>query len=196
MISLLRGPVVAVRASALVIDVGGVGFSVSVTPTQALQASHGAEITLHTTLIVREDDLSLVGFGTESELQVFDLLRGVSGVGPKSALGVLSALSPDQIALAVANEDDAVFRKVSGIGPKTAKLIILQLTGKMLAPAKTPELPKKSPVRESVLQALIGLGWNERTAEEALDRVSSEGTQANSEGTLLRAALAELGPKR
>ena len=82
---------------------------------------------------MREDDLSLFGFATRAELEVFDLLRGVSGVGPKSALGVLSTLSPDEIARAVAVEDDAPFRKVSGIGPKTAKLIAVSLQGKLAA---------------------------------------------------------------
>ena len=95
----------------------------------------GQEASLHTALIVREDDLSLFGFETRAELEVFDLLRGVSGVGPKSALGVLATLSPDDIARAVAAEDDAPFRKVSGIGPKTAKLIAVSLQGKLLAPA-------------------------------------------------------------
>ncbi len=85
-------------------------------------------------MVVREDSLTLFGFGTRDELDVFDLLIGVTGVGPKSALGVLSALSPEQVAEAVQRDDDAVFRKVSGIGPKTAKLITVSLAGKLVAP--------------------------------------------------------------
>ncbi len=86
---------------------------------------------MHTALVVREDDLSLYGFAEADELAVFDLLRGVSGVGPKSAMGVLAAMSPAELAQAVSLEDDGAFRRVSGIGPKTAKLIVVSLAGKL-----------------------------------------------------------------
>src|SRR5690606_21348703 len=98
------------------------------------------EATVHTALVVREDELSLYGFESTEALAVFDLLRGVSGVGPKSAMNVLGVLTPAQLAAAVAAEDDAAFRKVSGVGPKTAKLIILSLAGKLAAvSAPAPE---------------------------------------------------------
>ena len=129
---------------------------------------------------------------------MFDLLRGVSGVGPKSALGVLATLSPDQIASAVATEDDAPFRKVSGIGPKTAKLIVVSLAGKILAPnsgvsfAPTPA----NSTSQNVVAALVGLGWNERVAIQAVDEVVESATEdgALPVPALLRLALARLGP--
>ena len=136
-ISSLRGRVLSAGGNSIVIEVGGVGFHVNTTPAHALASREGSEASVHTTLIVREDALTLFGFGTRDELDVFDLLIGVTGVGPKSALGVLSALSPEQVAEAVQRDDDAVFRKVSGIGPKTAKLITVSLAGKLVAPAAT-----------------------------------------------------------
>ena len=132
MISSVRGTVLAAVGTTVVIEVGGVGLNVQVTPQHALSLRVGSEATVRTALIVREDDLSLYGFSEADELTVFDLLRGVTGVGPKSAMGVLAAMSPGEIAQAVAVEDDAAFRKVSGIGPKTAKLIVVSLAGKLL----------------------------------------------------------------
>ena len=133
MISSLRGRVLTAAGSSVVIEVGGVGFHVNTTPALALASREGDEIAVHTSLIVREDALTLFGFASRDELDVFELLIGVTGVGPKSALGVLSALSPEQVAAAVQADDDAVFRKVSGIGPKTAKLITVSLAGKLVA---------------------------------------------------------------
>ena len=131
MISSVRGTVLQVGTSRVVVEVGGVGLDIVVTPANALRLRVGTEATLRTALIVREDDLSLYGFADADERAVFDLLRGVTGVGPKSAMGVLAAMEPGAIAAAVAAEDDAAFRKVSGIGPKTAKLIVVSLSGKM-----------------------------------------------------------------
>ncbi|MCU1556648.1 MAG: Holliday junction branch migration protein RuvA, partial [Microbacteriaceae bacterium] len=171
MISSVRGIVLGIAGTTAVIEVGGVGLSVTVTPQHALSLRVGAEATVRTALIVREDDLSLFGFVDSHELAVFDLLRGVTGVGPKSAMGVLAAMSPGQIALAVATEDDAAFRKVSGIGPKTAKLIVLSLAGKMhVTPAAAQNAPvSQASVGNSVLVALVGLGWSERVAAQAVD---------------------------
>jgi Holliday junction DNA helicase RuvA len=109
-IASVRGTVLAASGSSAVIEVGGVGLAVQVTPQHALSLRQGQETTVFTALIVREDDLSLFGFATRDELEVFDLLRGVSGVGPKSALGVLATLSPEDVARAVAAEDDAPVR--------------------------------------------------------------------------------------
>ena len=131
MIASVRGTVLAVSGSAAIVEVGGVGLQVTVTPDHALSLRVGSEASLRTALIVREDELALYGFADDEERSVFDLLRGVSGVGPKSAMGVLAALRPAEIALAVAQEDDAAFRKVSGVGPKTAKLIVVSLAGKL-----------------------------------------------------------------
>jgi Holliday junction DNA helicase RuvA len=167
-ISSLRGTVLLAAGSTVVIDVGGVGYSVQVTPAHALSLRLGAEATVLTSLIVREDSLSLFGFPGRDELHVFELLVGVTGVGPKSAMGVLAALDPAAIAAAVAGEDDAAFRRVSGIGPKTAKLIVLQLAGKIVVtnPVASRTAPATGGVQSSVLAALVGLGWSERAAAQ------------------------------
>lgn len=200
MISSLQGVVAHVGDDALVVVVGGVGLSVAVTP-QVARASHvGDQTHLHTHLVVREDALSLFGFETREELTVFTQLIGVTGVGPKSAMGVLSSLTVPQIAQAVTDDDDAPFKRVSGIGPKTAKLIVVQLAGKLaVAPVAAPAaVAPHGQVPVQVTQALIGLGWSERTAAEAVASVAEGATEADraSVQTLLRLTLALLGPSR
>jgi holliday junction DNA helicase RuvA len=198
MISSVRGTVLAIAGPAVIIEVGGIGLSIQVTPQHALSLRVGSEAQVHTALIVREDDLSLYGFVDADELTVFDALRGVTGVGPKSAMGVLAAMEPGEIASAIARDDDAAFRKVSGIGPKTAKLIVLSLAGKLaIAPRGTAASPRAAKsVEESVLVALIGLGWNERAASQAVDEAMAGATAAEREAVpaLLRLALTRLGP--
>src|SRR5690554_5876380 len=172
MISSVRGLVLGAVGSTVAIEVGGVGLSVTVTPQHALSVLVGSEARFHTALIVREDDLALYGFREREELSTFDLLRGVTGVGPKSAMGVLAAMSPDQIAAAVAEEDDGSFRKVSGIGPKTAKLIVLSLAGKLQVSASASSgvgTPSSTAASANVLAALINLGWSERVASQAVE---------------------------
>ncbi len=199
MISSLRGTVMAVAGSSVVIEVGGVGFAVNVTPRHALELKAGSEATISTALIVRDDELSLYGFSDPGQLQVFDLLRGVTGVGPKSALGVLATLTPDEVAQAIADEDDSAFRKVPGIGPKTAKLIVVSLAGKIaLLSPRSPAAQPGDAVTESVVAALTGLGWPEKVAAqaaaeayEAADTVDRANVQL-----LLRQALALLGPQQ
>ena len=198
MISSLRGTVLHAAADSVVVEVGGVGFSVAVTPDVARTARIGETLALHTNLIVREDALSLFGFLEREELEVFIVLLGVSGVGPKSALGVLSGLTVDQIAAAVAEEDDAPFRKVSGIGPKTAKLIVLQLQGKLAPPAPAVSTKAAPDVAASVVQAVAGLGWPERVAGEAVAQAAEAASDADraSVQALLRLTLALLGPAK
>jgi Holliday junction DNA helicase RuvA len=154
---------------------------------------------LHTALIVREDDMSLFGFAEIEELQVFDLLRSVTGVGPRSALGVLAAMTPGEISHAVAVEDDAAFRKVSGIGPKTAKLITVSLAGKLaiVSPARASGARVPTTVSEDVTVALIGLGWPERVAAQAVEDALATASESDRAAvpTLLRLALVALGPR-
>lgn len=199
MISSLRGIVLSATTDSVVIEVGGVGFFVAVPGDVAHTARVGHELRLHTSLIVREDALSLYGFADATELEVFGHLLGVTGVGPKSALGVLSHLSVDQIASAVAADDDAPFRRVSGIGPKTAKLIVVQLAGKLHAPtAVAPSAAIPDEISTQLVAALIGLGWTERIAVDAAERSVSEAseTERGSVAQLLRRTLATLGPAR
>ncbi len=198
MISSLHGVVLHASSDQVVIEVGGVGFAVAVPADVAHTALVGEQLRLHTSLIVREDSLSLFGFAERDELEVFGLLISVTGVGPKSALGVLSHLTVDQIAAAVTAEDDAPFRRVSGIGPKTAKLIVLQLAGKVHASAAPAGRAAGAPtdVATQVAAALVGLGWSEKVAAEAAAQTVEEASEAerSSVAALLRRTLALLGP--
>ncbi|HSP53861.1 MAG TPA: Holliday junction branch migration protein RuvA [Cryobacterium sp.] len=198
MIASVRGLVLSAVGSAAVIEVGGVGLAVQVTPATALSLRVGSEARLSTTLIVREDSLTLFGFPSADELEVFELLVGVTGVGPKSALGVLAVLSPGQIAQAVSAEDDGAFRKVSGIGPKTAKLIVLSLAGKVFVTTTAAASARPAPTSASanVQAALIGLGWSERIAAQAVDETLADTADPEQVGVaaLLRLVLARLGP--
>lgn len=200
MISSLAGTAAHVDDDSLVVVVGGVGLSVAVVPQLARATRAGDDVHLHTTLIVREDALSLYGFETREELVVFGQLLGVTGVGPKSALGVLSSLTVPQIAQAVTDDDDAPFKRVSGIGPKTAKLIVVQLAGKLTPAMATPAASGASDpgVSSRVAQALVGLGWSERVATETVAAVAEGAADADrrSVQALLRLTLAVLGPAR
>lgn len=209
MIASIHGTVIAVSAGRAVIDVGGVGYAVAIAPRVAQTLRVGEQTRLHTALIVREDDMSLYGFADELELGLFDLLRSVSGVGPKSALGVLGEMTPDEAARAITDGDDAPFRRVSGIGPKTAKLIVVSLSGRIAPPAgvtsatsaASPTSDTDAASRTALAAALTGLGWPERTAVATATTVVDEArASAGADAalpalpSLLRTALAELGP--
>ena len=195
MIASVRGTVLAVRESSCVSDVSGVGYLVAITANHRSTLTVGESAYLLTTLIVREDAMTLFGFENQESLELFEAFITVSGVGPRSALAILSHLTPAEAFMAVVNEDDSVFRKVSGIGPKTAKLIIVQLAGKLTA-VTAATVPHKAPVSardaaETVIVALVGLGWVERTARETVESVQSEKSDVTA-ATLLRLALAAL----
>ncbi|MBK0421192.1 Holliday junction branch migration protein RuvA [Leucobacter sp. CSA2] len=202
MIAAIRGEVLSSGAGWAVVEVGGVGMRVELPSGRTSQAVPGEQAFFHTSLIVREDSLTLFGFATEAELAVFGHLIAVSGVGPRSALGVLSELSPAEVARAVAAEDEKPFRKVSGIGPKTAKLIAVSLQGKLaefesadpdarVAVAGEP----RDAVAAAVQEGLVGLGWSEAEALLAVNDAREAGAPEEHAG-LLRAALALLNAAR
>lgn len=194
MIASLRGTVIAVRDQSCVVDVHGVGYAVNVTSGHRRSLGVGDEVSFLTTLIVREDAMTLYGFENAESQELFDALLNVSGVGPRSALAILSELTPAEALSAVLNEDDAPFRKVSGVGPKTAKLIVVQLAGKLSSlAAASPEIPAVavSAASDSVVMALMGLGWSEKTARDAVASVESTSTDVST-GELLKNALALL----
>lgn len=200
MIASLRGPVSRRVGNDVIVEVGGIGYRVSVPDRVALSLRDGEEVLLHTAFVVREDNVALFGFDSPDELWMFDLLRGVSGVGPKSAMAILGHLSSDDIHDAVATENDAAFRAVSGIGPKTAKLIVLSLSGVMERRTPRSSPPRASSVQEavkaSVVQALVGLGWSERMAKSGVSTALEDMDDAVVDtGTLLRHALTILGPQ-
>lgn len=196
MIASVRGTVLASVGTTAIIEVGGVGLQIAVTPSHALELRVGSETRMPTALIVREDELALYGFADDDSRELFDLLRGVSGVGPKSAMAVLATLAPAEIASAVATEDDSAFRKVSGIGPKTAKLIVISLAGKIRI-SPSPGAPKVtvSSVSDNVVAALMSLGWPERAAVSAVGDAVANADSAERESVplLLRSALGKLG---
>jgi holliday junction DNA helicase RuvA len=189
-IASLTGTVLSSSNGQIVIDVQGVGYLVHSTAQTSASISIGDKSSFHTSLVVREDAWTLFGFETKQELEVFELLRSVNGVGPKSALSILNQLSVEQIALAVSEESDESFKAVSGIGAKTAKLITLTLAGKFVRSGSTNSSSSKS---ESTVTALVGLGWSERQARDALQQVSAKGM---SDKQLLKAALQVLSKAR
>ena len=203
MISTLRGTVTGHSAGGVVVDVGGVGLYALVPARTLRQLRVGEDTHLFTALVVREDDMSLYGFAVEEDRQVFDLLRSVNGVGPKSALGVLSDMTAGDIAQAITREDDKAFTAVSGIGPKTGKLIVVSLSGKIahLSGAQTsaPGPGDNSlghSARHDIVTALMGLGWSEKVAGHAVDEVvSSIDGDLPPVTELIRRALSLLGPK-
>lgn len=193
MISFLQGRVEQATGDQIVLGVAGIGYVVNVTTTHARSVRVGEERRVLTTLIVREDALTLYGFETAEQKGLFDVLRSVSGVGPKLALAVLSGLTPDAIAQAVQSEDPKPFQSISGIGAKTAKLIAVQLAGRIAAP--TNAVAAASSVDTvNVTAALVGLGWPERQAQQAVAQIVATGV--TSDDALLKGALHVLGGAR
>lgn len=167
MIAGIRGRLEALGADHVLIDVGGIYFKVHV-PTTALASlgSPGGEVRLHTYLLVREDALSLFGFASEAEREVFQSLLGVRGIGPKVAMALLSALSPAELAHAIAAESRAMLTQVPGIGSRVASRLIVELKGKLPSVAEAA-LPASGDVDE-VGAALVALGYTDSEAAAAL----------------------------
>ena len=190
MIASLTGLVLSSSNGQIVIDVKGVGYLVHSRAQTVASISQGDSVSFHTSLVVREDAWTLFGFENRQELEVFELLRSVNGVGPKSALSILNQMSVEQIAQAVSDESDESFKAVSGIGSKTAKLITLTLAGKLMGSgSKSAALT----ISESAVSALVGLGWSERQSRDALQQVASKDF---SDKQLLKAALQVLSKAR
>jgi len=171
----------------MVLDVNGVGYLVFVAPSFESECKVGDQRLLHTSFVVREDAFTIFGFESREQLRLFDTLRSVSGVGPKTAMSIISQLGVEKISQAVANQDDKAFASVNGIGPKTAKLLTLALEGK-ISGAPGARVTAATPV----LTALSGLGWPERQAEAAIKVASESLPSSASDKDLLRAALAVL----
>lgn len=174
----------------MVLDVSGVGYLVQVVPSMALNATLGSELFLRTAFIVREDAFTIFGFETAEELATFDLLRSVTGVGPKSALSIIHQLGVDLLAAAVSSEDDSAFKQVSGIGPKTAKLIVVSLAGKIGGLA----VKGQGGTDSEIVSALVGLGYQQKAADQAVSAARSE-LKSGSKEELLRLSLAILGKR-
>ena len=169
MIARLRGKLEARGEDYVIVDVGGIGFKVRV-PTSLLDqlGDVGSPVELFTHLHVRENELALYGCATEDELALFEQLLTVSGIGPKAALSILSALAPDTLRLAIAQGQVDVLTRVPGIGKKTAQRLVLDLKGKLDLAALMAEAPTISPADAEVIAALTGLGYSVSEAQAAL----------------------------
>jgi Holliday junction DNA helicase RuvA len=195
-IAFVRGTVAAVTLSSAVLEVGGVGLEVMCTPgtLATLRAGHSA--TLPTSMVVREESLTLFGFLDEDEKTVFELVQTASGVGPKLAQALLAVLAPDDLRRAIAAEDVKALTRVPGIGQKVAQRIILELGDRLGAPVgnrgASHGVTSTASWRDQVHQGLTGLGWPTREAEKAVDAVAGEAGDVPDVGALLRAALQTL----
>jgi holliday junction DNA helicase RuvA len=187
-IASLRGRVARVGPGSLVLEVGGVGYLLAATASACRLASDAeGEIRVVTHLHVREDALQLYGFASAGERELFELLLGVSGVGPKAALAIVSGYAPDQIRRAVAGGDHALFTSIPGIGRRTAERVVIDLKDKVGAPlAEAPRADAPADDHTAAREALVGLGMSVAEAEAALRGVDEELPV----GERVRAALA------
>ena len=193
MIAHLTGNVLRRKAGQLVINASGVGYLVNVTPDVYQASFTQTEFSLHIAHIIREDAQVLFGFLSEEELDTFNMLCTVNGVGPKSAMSVLAHLGVSGVSQAVATADDTMFKSVTGVGPKTAKLIVLTLTGKLVT--EDSGQPSNVGSQQSVVSALVGLGYQEKLARSVVEGVLKNGSDL-SESELLKSALTSLSSGR
>jgi holliday junction DNA helicase RuvA len=198
MISSVRGRVLAIGLDHAVVEVGGVGLAVQATPATLATMRTGEETTLFTALVVREDSLTLFGFADQAARDLFGLLQTVSGIGPRIALATLAVLDPDQLRAALADGNLTVLTQVPGIGRKGAERMVIELRDKVGAlPATAATTPAANgAVRGSVVEALVGLGFPLKQAEQAVDGVLGANGNGADQATVLRKALATLGRKR
>ncbi|MFD9961963.1 Holliday junction branch migration protein RuvA [Amycolatopsis sp. NPDC058986] len=197
MISSVRGEVLSVGLDHVVVEVGGVGFAVQATPSTLATLRRGEETRLHTALVVREDSLTLFGFADTDARDLFWLLQTVSGIGPRLALATLAVLEPDKLRAALVEGNITVLTQVPGIGRKGAERLSLELRDKVTALGGAEDAPSVAPsaVRSEVVEALAGLGFPAKQAEQAVDKVLADG-DGHTTSTVLRSALAMLGRKR
>ena len=201
MIAQLSGSVLQIGPTSVVVEVGGLGILALCSPNTVAGLRIGQRATLATSLIVREDSLTLYGFASVDEREFFELLLSATGVGPKLAQAALAVLSPDELRRAIATENLVQLCRVPGIGRKGAQRIVIELKDKINA-AALPEEPHRAPEatvawREQVCQGLQGLGWTARDAEAACAEVEPLATEdpGISVAVLMRAALQSLARK-
>ncbi|GAA2948471.1 Holliday junction branch migration protein RuvA [Streptomyces enissocaesilis] len=209
MIAFVSGPVAALAPTTAVVEVGGIGMAVQCTPNTLSALRIGQEAKLATSLVVREDSLTLYGFADDDERQVFELLQTASGVGPRLAQAMLAVHAPDALRLAVATGDEKALTAVPGIGKKGAQKLLLELKDRLGEPLGTGAsvgaqrvASGPAPWSEQLQNALIGLGYAPREAGEAVAAVAPQAEAALAEGgrppvpQLLRAALQTLNRAR
>lgn len=198
MIAFVRGELVGVEEDKVIIDVGGIGYNVFVSAsTFSKLPPEGREVKLYTYMNVKEDLVQLYGFLTRDELQVFRLVIGVSGIGPKGGLGILSQLTPDDLRFAVASKDVKAISSAPGIGKKTAEKLILELKDKLSIEDVLNHSPEEIQidsrtcmsyeVQSEAVQALVALGYGNTEALKAVKQVEIE--EETSVETVLKKAL-------
>jgi holliday junction DNA helicase RuvA len=197
-IASVRGRVLAVRLDAAVVEVGGVGLLMQATPATLAGLRTGQEAELATSLVVREESLTLFGFADTDERDVFETLQTVSGIGPRLALAMLAVHTPEGLRSAVAAQDVTALTRVPGIGRKGAQRIVLELTDRLAPPTgATPAgaAPNVTAAggHDQVVEALVGLGWPQRAAADAVESVAAGHEPGTDVAVLLRAALRTLG---
>ncbi len=196
MIASVHGTVQRAGLDSVVVEVGGVGMLVHTTPATAASLRTGSTTTLSTTLVVREESLTLYGFTGEDERLLFETVQTVSGVGPRLALAMLSVHTPDAVRAAVTSGDITALTKVPGIGRKGAERIVLELRDRIGLPTagtQASDQPATAAWQGQVREALVGLGWSVRQADDALEAVAPRAAEGANVSALLRAALQELG---
>lgn len=201
MIASVRGEVLAVDLDHAVVEVGGcVGLTVYAVPATLATLRRGDQARLATSLVVREDSLTLYGFADAAARELWVLLQTVSGVGPRLALAMLAVLEPDTLRTALAEGDLTVLTRVPGIGRKGAERLVVELRDKVggLAPAASGPVTRGSGgVRTQVMEALVGLGFAARQAEQAVDAVLADADpEPTGTSDVLRRALTRLGRNR
>jgi len=200
MIASVRGQVTAIDLDHAVVEVGGVGLAVHATPATLATLRRGEQATLATALVVREDSLTLYGFDGVDAKELFVLLQTVSGVGPRLAMAMLAVLHPDALRTALADGNLAVLTQVPGIGRKGAERLVIELRDKVTAVRAAPVgQPAAGRVRTQVAEALVGLGFAAKAAEQVVDAVLEERSADNGgadTASVLRSALSRLGRGR
>ncbi|MGW1158257.1 Holliday junction branch migration protein RuvA [Streptomyces sp. NPDC002513] len=201
MIAFVSGPVAALAPDSAVVEVGGIGLTVQCTPNTLSGLRTGRPARLATSLVVREDSLTLYGFADDDERQVFELLQTASGVGPRLAQAMLAVHAPDALRRAVATGDEKALTAVPGIGKKGAQKLLLELKDRLGEPTGAPVVgaPVTAGWRDQLHAALIGLGYATREADEAVAAVAPQaeaGQGTPQVGALLKAALQTLNRAR
>ena len=201
MIASLRGTVLDIQLDHVVLECAGVGYKVLATPNTLGSLQRGEEAFVMTTLVVKEDSMTLFGFTSPEDRDMFHVLQTVSGLGPKLALAALSVMGAGELAQAISREDAARLQKIPGVGKRMAQRLVLELKDNVaafsaeLGDDSVPDPAATGPVVDDVVEALIGLGFTDKAARPVVEAVAAEQPDAATP-VVLRAALSQLGAKK
>lgn len=199
MIASVRGEVLEIALDHVVLEAAGVGYRLNATPATLATLQRGADVRLVTAMIVREDSMTLYGFHDGESRELFALLQTVSGVGPRLAMAVLAVLEPEALRKALAEGNVTALTRVPGVGKRGAERMVVELRDKVeavpVAPGSAALVAAAGPIRDQIVEALVGLGFSLKQAEPATDSVLAADPEADT-SRALRAALALLGKTR